>query len=86
MSASLTTPSSGTSSAADTATFQVFATLLKAQSGLSIGPEKQYLLESRLAPILKQEGLANLPALAQRLRGGLQTALSRAGGRGDDHE
>ena len=68
---------SATLSLADAATFQVFATLLKAQSGLSIGPEKQYLLESRLAPILKQEGLPNLPALAQRLRSGLQTPLSR---------
>ena len=51
--------------------------MLKAQSGLSIGPEKQYLLESRLAPILKQEGLPNLPALALRLRSGPHTPLSR---------
>ena len=64
-------------SVTDITTFQVFATLLKARSGLSIGPEKQYLLESRLAPILKQEGLSDLPALAQQLRSGAQTVLSR---------
>ena len=32
-------------SAAGAATFEIFATLLKSQSGLSIGPDKQYLLD-----------------------------------------
>ena len=64
-------------SAAGAATFEIFATLLKSQSGLSIGPDKQYLLDSRMAPILKQEGLADLSALALRLRGSGLTALGR---------
>jgi len=48
--------------------FQTFASLLKTRSGLVIGPDKLYLLETRLAPILKQEKLRDLAALADRLR------------------
>jgi chemotaxis protein methyltransferase CheR len=50
------------------AVFQTFAALLKGRSGLVIGPDKLYLLETRLAPILKQEKLRDLVALADRLR------------------
>ncbi|MBN8905700.1 MAG: hypothetical protein J0H99_03550, partial [Rhodospirillales bacterium] len=42
--------------------------MLKTRSGLVIGPDKVYLLETRLAPILKREGLADLNALADKLR------------------
>ena len=48
--------------------FDTFAALLKSRSGLVIGPDKLYLLETRLAPILKQEKLRDLIALADRLR------------------
>ncbi|MEJ0018900.1 MAG: CheR family methyltransferase [Acetobacteraceae bacterium] len=51
------------------AAFQTFATLLKNRSGLVIGPDKLYLLETRLAPILKREKFRDLAALADRLRG-----------------
>jgi len=50
------------------AVFDTFAALLKSRSGLVIGPDKVYLLETRLAPILKQEKLRDLVALADRLR------------------
>ena len=50
-------------------TFDTIANLLKARSGLAIGPDKLYLLDTRLAPILKRHELANLNALAERLRG-----------------
>ena len=50
------------------AVFETFAALLKSRSGLVIGPDKLYLLETRLAPILKQEKLRDLSALADRLR------------------
>ena len=50
-------------------TFDTIANLLKAKSGLSIGPDKLYLLDTRLAPILKRNRLPNLNALAERLRG-----------------
>jgi chemotaxis protein methyltransferase CheR len=57
--------------------FQVFATVLRAGSGLSIGPDKGYLLETRLAPLLKRTGMAGLDALAERLRSPAQTMLAR---------
>ncbi|HEY1930733.1 MAG TPA: protein-glutamate O-methyltransferase CheR [Acetobacteraceae bacterium] len=50
-------------------TFEIFATMLKSRSGLIITPDKTYLLETRLAPILKREKLRDLNALAERLRG-----------------
>ncbi len=45
------------------------AALLKARSGLIIGADKLYLLETRLAPLLRQHALRDLDALAERLRG-----------------
>jgi chemotaxis protein methyltransferase CheR len=56
------------SAALPSAAFQLFASLLKSRSGLVIGPDKLYLLETRLAPILKREQLRDLVALADRLR------------------
>jgi chemotaxis protein methyltransferase CheR len=54
--------------------FACFAALLRTGSGLVIGPDKQYLLETRLGPILKQHGLRDLDALAEQLRPGRATA------------
>jgi len=56
------------SQALSAAAFETFATLLKNRSGLVIGPDKLYLLETRLAPILKREQLRDLTALAEKLR------------------
>ena len=52
------------------ATFDALAALLKARSGLIIGPDKLYLLDTRLGPIMKREGLRDLAALAARVRRG----------------
>lgn len=57
--------------------FHVFATLLRARSGLAIGPDKQYLLEARLAPIVKRERLRDLSALALLLRANRAEGLKR---------
>jgi chemotaxis protein methyltransferase CheR len=65
------------SHALSSAAFQTFATLLKSRSGLVIGPDKLYLLETRLAPILKREKLRDLAALADRLRAPGAEALIR---------
>ena len=46
--------------------FATIAGLLKRRSGIAIGPDKLYLLETRLAPILKRESLRDLAALAIR--------------------
>ena len=56
----------------------VSPTLLKSRSGLVIGPDKIYLLETRLAPILKREKLRDLAALAERLRGARRRRRWRA--------
>ncbi len=58
--------------------FAVFAEVLRAGSGLAIGPDKLYLLETRLAPILRAEALRDLDALALLLKGGGRPALTRA--------
>jgi chemotaxis protein methyltransferase CheR len=60
------------------AAFDTLAQLLKAKSGLAIGPDKLYLLETRLAPILKQHGLRDLTALAERLRTPRTEVLAQA--------
>jgi chemotaxis protein methyltransferase CheR len=48
--------------------FNCLAALLYAGSGLVIGQDKTYLLETRLGPVLKQHGLTDLDALAARIR------------------
>jgi chemotaxis protein methyltransferase CheR len=65
------------SQALPSAAFQTYAALLKSRSGLVIGPDKLYLLETRLAPILKREQLRDLIALADRLRGPAAEPLIR---------
>lgn len=51
-----------------TASFETFSSLLKGSSGLVIGMDKLYLLETRLAGIVKREKLADMNQLAERLR------------------
>ncbi len=63
-------------SAGGTAGIAEIAAHVQARSGLALGPEKAYLVETRLAPILKREQLPNLGALAARI--GRSEALSRA--------
>ena len=49
------------------ATFTALAGLLKTRSGLMIGPDKIYLLETRLTTLMRREKLADLNVLAERL-------------------
>jgi chemotaxis protein methyltransferase CheR len=48
--------------------FETLATLLRNISGLAIGPDKLYLLETRLTPLMRAHGLADLDALAAKVR------------------
>jgi chemotaxis protein methyltransferase CheR len=57
--------------------FETLSTLLKTRSGLIIGMDKLYLLETRLAGLAKREKLADLNALAERLRRPGTDALGR---------
>jgi chemotaxis protein methyltransferase CheR len=57
--------------------FETFATMLKSRSGLVIGSDKIYLLETRLAGLMKRAGLPDLNALADRLRRPASETLAR---------
>lgn len=48
--------------------FETLASLLKTRSGLVIGTDKTYLLETRLAGIVRREKVTDLNGLAERLR------------------
>ena len=57
--------------------FETLARLLRTTSGLTIGTDKLYLLETRLAPIIKREKLTDLNGLAERLGSHRNDALAR---------
>jgi chemotaxis protein methyltransferase CheR len=44
--------------------------LLKERSGLLLSADKQYLVESRLTPVMRKVGLASLAELVMKLKGG----------------
>ena len=48
--------------------YQFLAALLKRESGLSLGPTKEYLVESRLPSVATAHGLEGLPGLLGRLK------------------
>ncbi|MCH8684655.1 CheR family methyltransferase [Pedomonas mirosovicensis] len=48
--------------------FQFLADLLKSRSGFVLGPEKGYLLESRLTPVARRRGLDDLAQLVKLVR------------------
>jgi chemotaxis protein methyltransferase CheR len=48
--------------------FQFIADLLKQRSGLALTPDKGYLLDTRLTPIAKANGMADLRELVAKLR------------------
>ncbi len=50
--------------------FAAIAAMLKAKSGLTLGPEKLYLLETRLVNIMRRENARDLAALADKIRPG----------------
>nr|WP_249792396.1 protein-glutamate O-methyltransferase CheR [Bradyrhizobium sp. BRP22] len=50
--------------------------LLKERSGLDLSSDKQYLVESRLVPLARKSGLAGIPELVQRMKGGGAEALT----------
>jgi chemotaxis protein methyltransferase CheR len=49
--------------------YEYLRRLLKARSGLVLSAEKHYLVESRLLPVARKNGLFNLTGLVARLRG-----------------
>jgi chemotaxis protein methyltransferase CheR len=55
--------------------YAAIAALLQARSGLVIGPDKMYLLETRLGAIMRRENVKDLSGLADKMRPG--NALER---------
>lgn len=53
----------------NSATFQFLAGIAKQRSGGVLTADQDYMLDTRLAPLLKREGLPSLDALAMKLRG-----------------
>ncbi|MQM40259.1 Chemotaxis protein methyltransferase Cher2 [wastewater metagenome] len=50
------------------ADYEAFRRFLEERSGIMLGENKQYLVTSRLAPLLRRHSLADLGALVQRLQ------------------
>ena len=55
--------------------YRFLAELLAQNLGHELGEGKEYLLESRLRPVVQEAGLPNLAALVNRLRGGADPQL-----------
>ncbi len=53
----------------NSATFQFLAGIVKQRSGGVLTADQDYMLDTRLAPLLKREALPSLDALAMKLRG-----------------
>lgn len=60
------------------AAFDYLRTFLKGRSGLALSAEKRYLIESRLAPVCRRFGHADLAALVAALRAGRDAAAEKA--------
>ncbi|CAH0285258.1 protein-glutamate O-methyltransferase CheR [Roseomonas sp. CECT 9278] len=56
--------------------FNFVAGLVKQRSGIVLTADKGYMLETRLGPMLRRDGIGSLDALAMRLRAPGSTALA----------
>ena len=50
--------------------YEYLRKLLKERSGLDLSPDKQYLVESRLIPLARKNGLSGIGELVQKIKGG----------------
>jgi chemotaxis protein methyltransferase CheR len=56
--------------------YEYLRKLLKERSGLDLSADKQYLVESRLAPLARRTGLAGIAELVQKMKGSAETLTS----------
>ncbi len=56
--------------------YEFFVKFLKERSGLALGPKKEYLLQSRLGPIVRTRGLASLGEMMELLRRNADESLA----------
>jgi chemotaxis protein methyltransferase CheR len=57
--------------------YEYLRKLLKDQSGLDLSADKQYLIESRLAPLSRKSGLSGIPELVQKMKGGSPSLVAQ---------
>jgi chemotaxis protein methyltransferase CheR len=57
--------------------YEYLRKLLKDHSGLDLSADKQYLIESRLLPLARKAGLADIGELVQKLRGGSSAIVAQ---------
>ncbi|MGQ0685150.1 CheR family methyltransferase [Bradyrhizobium sp.] len=57
--------------------YEYLRKLLKDQSGLDLSADKQYLIESRLAPLARKAGLAGIAELVQRMKTGSTSLVAQ---------
>ncbi len=57
--------------------YEYLRKLLKDHSGLDLSADKQYLIESRLLPLARKAGLAGLPELVQKMKGGSPALIAQ---------
>jgi chemotaxis protein methyltransferase CheR len=56
--------------------YEYLRKLLKERSGLDLSADKQYLVESRLAPLARRSGLSGIPELVQKMKGAAEALTS----------
>ena len=56
--------------------YEYLRKLLKERSGLDLSADKQYLIESRLLPLARKAGLADIAELVQKLHGGSSALIT----------
>jgi len=59
------------------ADYEYLRKLLKDQSGLDLSADKQYLIESRLLPLARKAGLAGIPDLVAKMKGGSSSHIAQ---------
>jgi chemotaxis protein methyltransferase CheR len=57
--------------------YEYLRKLLKDHSGLDLSADKQYLIESRLLPLARKAGLADIGALVQKMKTGSGTFIAQ---------
>ena len=60
------------------ADYSYLCEFLKGSSGLSLGPDKGYLITSRLQPLARELGLSGIPEIVTRLQKGTERGLAVA--------
>jgi chemotaxis protein methyltransferase CheR len=56
--------------------YEYLRKLLKERSGLDLSADKQYLVESRLAPLARRSNLAGIPELVAKMRSGAEPLVA----------